>query len=158
MSNSAATTLFKCVVHRRLTGVEFTIKAPRIEEVMRLVSGGTTRGDRDGFTWGANRFYQLPMGANGIPTAFPGFSAGRFDLWGAKELLLSRAPAINLSFLLAVGLESEAGATIAVPTVISDTALTSYTEGLKSAVRQFYIDFLRDSTRTITITTEEVTS
>lgn len=126
---------------------------------MRTLSAGRTLTNREGHTWeGASSFYSLAMGPNGIPAILPGFTAGRFDMWGSKELLLAREPKINLSMFLAVGLGSENGVTIRVPTVMSETQITTYVEGLKSAFRQFYIDFLRDSTRTIRITTEEIAS
>lgn len=146
---------FTCTVTRRLTGPEFRIASAQIEEVMKVISQGRVLQERDNLRWGhAPGYYAVDFGANGIPAFFPGFTSGRFDLWGSRELLLApRNPPLNLSMLLAVGLGS--GITIKIPTVISDPQLKQYMDGLAAAVRQFYIDFLKESTRNIRITTEE---
>jgi hypothetical protein len=149
--------LLSCTLHRELNGLKIELASKKIEAAMRLVSGGRTRtSSENGLVWEGHTYYSLPMGTNGIPTAFAGFTAGRFDLWGAKELLFNREPTINLSMLLAVGLGD--GVKIIVPTVISERTLIRFTEGFKSAVRQFYIDFLKESEITIRITTEEIRS
>lgn len=121
---------------------------------MKVVSGGRTRGPTDQeHRWGMLHHYLLDMGANGIPTCFPGFGSGRFDMWGSRELLLPRAPNVNLSPLLAVGLEK--GVTIPVVTVMSNAQLQKYTEGLQTAINQFYVDFLRNDEVNIRITVEQ---
>lgn len=161
-------------VHRRLDGIEFTLKSESLERLMRHLSNGTlvrcevprTRQPRMddeervtprpsstpsvGYAGPARRYEILLR--EGIPVQLQGFNAGRFDLWGSPELVLSRGPRFNLSWLLAEG--SENGVTVTIPTVMSDKLLTEYLEGLKSAFRQIYIDFLGDRTHTITITTE----
>lgn len=131
--------------------------SPQIEEMMKLISSGRTRRDFNGQIWEGNSFYHPEFGGNGIPVMLPGFTSGRFDMWGSKELLLSpRTPSFNLSLLLAVGLAS--GVNVKIPTVISDNHLKMYLQGLESAVRQLYIDFLKESTKNIRIYTEEFTS
>lgn len=145
--------LFVAKIIRRLDGLEFHIQSTQFEEAMRLISGGETRVDCDGRVWKGHSFYRLEMGANGIPTAFPGFSAGRFDTWGTKELLFNKSPSINLAPLLAVGLAK--GVIIHIPTVISQKQLDLYVAQLQVAVRQFFIDFLKESEKNIRITTEE---
>lgn len=162
MSSSPPKDLLTCTVTRRLNHLEFNLKSAQIEEAMRLISAGRTREGRDGNIWtdangrGVN-YYAVEMGANGIPIALPGFTGGHFGLWGSRELILTRpAATINLSMLLAVGLG--AGVTVRVATVISEKNLDSFLESFKSAIRQFYIDFLRDSTRHIRLTTEEITA
>lgn len=145
--------LFVAKIVRRLEGLEFHLQSVQFEEAMKLVSGGRTRADRDGRIWKDHSYYALEMGGNGIPIAFPGFSAGRFDMWGEKELLLNKSPSVNLAPLLVVGLGK--GVVINIPTVISETQLQLYVKGLQAAVRQFFIDFLKESEKNIRITTEE---
>lgn len=153
-ASTSGTEIFSCTVNRRLTGLEFRLASPQIEEAMKLISNGRTRSEHNGNAWGGNTFYQVEFGTNGIPVALPGYTSGRFDMWGSKELLLTpRSPSFNLSPLLAVGLKD--GVNIRIPTVISEPHLNQYLDGLKAAVRQFYIDFLKDSTKNIRITTEE---
>lgn len=153
-ASNTGTELFTCTVNRRLTGLEFRLKSSQIEEAMRLISSERIRRDNNGNVWDGNTFYQVDMGSNGIPVSLPGYTSGRFDMWGSRELLLSpRTPNLNLSMLLAVGLKD--GVNIRIPTVISETQLKLYLDGLKGAVRQFYIDFLKESTKNIRIITEE---
>jgi hypothetical protein len=83
-----------------------------------------------------------------------GFTHGRFDLWGNPELVHSRGPRLNLSILTAVGIDTDDGARVTIPTVVSDKMLTDYLEGLKAAMRQLYIDYIGDRTHTIIITCE----
>lgn len=104
--------------------------------------------------WGNTRHYLPEFADNGIPKALPGFSLGRFDMWGQRELLCLRNPRFNLSILLAVGLGSEEGMSLVIPTVISPKSLEDYVEGLNASVRQLYIDFLKESTTNIHIITD----
>lgn len=149
---------FDCAIHRRLTGLEFKLHSPQIEEVMKVVSLGRTAKERKGTEWGVGAgYYVLDMGTSGIPAAFPGFSAGRFDMWGSRELLLTpRLPSLNLSMLLAVGLGEEV--VVRIPTVMSESQLKVFTDAFESAIRQFYIDFLKESVKNIRIYTEEFQS
>lgn len=155
-SASTSSEFLRCTITRRQDGLEFRLFCPLIENAFRLLSNGRTRSESNGNRWSGASYYVVEYGPNGIPTALPGFTAGRFDMWGSRELLLRQAPLYNLSMLLAVGLGNENGVVVSVPTVISETTLNNYSEGFKSAVRQFYIDFLRESERTIRITTEEL--
>lgn len=107
-------------------------------------------------SWGPVRHYLPEMTENGIPRGLPGFSHGRFDMWGSKELILSpRNPRLNFSMLLAHGLGSAEGVKLLIPTVISQAALDSFVEGLNAGVRQLYIDYLKESTTNIRIYTEQ---
>ena len=161
MSSSASKEtkdLFTCTAHRRLTGIEFQLQSEPIEAAFRLLSDGRSSSPRASTTnpgWGPGiARYELEMAANGIPVALAGYNKGRFDLWGHRELIHSRAPSFNLAPLLAVGLGT--GVTLTVPTVMSNTQMAQYLDGLKIAVRQFFIDYLADRTRSIRLTTEEV--
>jgi hypothetical protein len=107
---------------------------------------------------GATHKYQLELIENGIPKQFMGFANGRFDLWGSPELVHSRGPKLNLSLLTAVGIANPEGVSVTIPTVCSDKLLTEYAEGLKSAIRQLYVDYIGNRTHTIIITSEHVLS
>ncbi len=48
-----------------------------------------------------------------------------------------------------------AGVTLKVPTVISDPQLKQFMDSLASAARQFYVDFLKESTKNIRITVKK---
>lgn len=154
-ASNTGSNFFDCTVHRRLTGLELRLTSVQIEEVMKVISGGHIQKENASAKWNHEPgYYALNFGSNGIPVEFPGFTAGRFDMWGARELLLApRNPPLNLSMFTAVGLGS--GISIKIPTVISEPQLKQYTDGLASACRQFYIDFLKESTKNIRITTEE---
>lgn len=172
--------------HKRLQGVEFLMKSALLERLFSTIAGGRTtpvttaaprrntqeriseelsraRGDHDeqplsGTYTGATHRYAMELIENGIPRQLVGFGSGRFDLWGSPELLHGRGPRLNLSLLTAVGMSQPEGVSVLIPTVCSDKLLTEYAEGLKSAIRQLYVDYIGDRTHTIVITSEHVIS
>lgn len=151
--------LFSATARRRLQGIQFDLKSESIEAAFKLLSDDrkvTHRPAAGVPGWGNVQYYQLEMGPNGIPILLTGYNKGRFDLWGHRELVHTRQPPFNLSMLLAVGLGE--GVTITIPTVMSNTQLQAFLDGLKAGARQFYIDYLVERTRTIRITTEETES
>lgn len=162
---------------RRLEGLEFTVKSASLSRLFNALSqGATARSNsprrRPGVPSGedliepppnspritpysgATHRYELPLVENGIPRQLAGFSAGRFDLWGSPELILNRGPRLNLSFLTAVGTDIPEGASIVIPTVVSDKLLTEFLEGVQGAIRQLYIDYIADRRHTINIVSE----
>lgn len=176
-STSTAIQVAEITALKRLEGVEFTVKSAPLERLFRMLSNGQTTTVPRAATprpprrselelspeesppspvsySGATRRYELDLVENGIPRQLVGFSGGRFDLWGSPELVHTRGPRLNLSILTAVGIDSDAGAAIMIPTIVSEKLLLEYTEGLKSAIRQLYIDYIGDRTHVITITCE----
>lgn len=180
--------------HRRLEGLELTVKSASLASLFSLLSRGTStrntaapaRARRSGedendpetayrlargqpsrepepsavpqMYTGPTHRYTLPLVENGIPRQLAGFSLGRFDMWGNPELLCSRGPKLNLSFLTALGMDSSDGVSITIPTVVSDKLLTEFLEGVQSAIRQLYIDYIAERRHSITITSEHATS
>lgn len=169
---------------RRMSGLEVKLKSAPLESLFRFISqdrlseaptalnqqeqtgganvvrlAGVTATPRPAparVSWGNVRHYLPEMTENGIPRGLPGFSHGRFDMWGSRELSLApRTPHFNFSILLAQGLGSEEGVCIRIPTVISKAALEQYVAGLNAGVRQLYIDYLKESTTNIRIYTEQ---
>jgi hypothetical protein len=98
------------------------------------------------------RHYRMPVNGAGVPTGLPGFTLGRFDMWGSRELILSPNRVLNLSILTAVGLGE--GVTISIPTVMSRRQRDEYCQQLSNAVLQIYTDYIRETTHTITITAQ----
>lgn len=164
--------------HRRLDSVDFNIKSVPLDRLMRFLSSGrrisvsasTTRISNQALRvaatatgeepvrptayTGVSERYRLDLVENGIPTQLSGFSHGRFDLWGSPEMVHTRGPRLNLSLLTAVGMDDTEGATISIPTVLSDKQLTDYLNGVRSAILQLHIDYIADRVHTMNITCE----
>jgi hypothetical protein len=157
-TNASNNELIHVTATRRLHHLELLFRSEPLEGAMKALSReqtilarNTDSTNRDG--WGpGHRLYQVECGPNGSLLVLPAFNLGRFDQWGSRRLVFDNNPRYNLTPLLTVGLET--GVNIRINTVISDTQLNEYLEGIKSAARQFYIDYLRDSQTTVTITTE----
>ena len=133
----------------RLDHLEFQLKSAPIENLFRHLSGGVTSAPAADGTYSALRHYRIPLGGAGVPVGLPGFNLGRFDMWGQRELVLGPGRGLNLSLLLSVGLGE--GVTINIPSVMSTKQREAYCQQLSDAVLQLYVDYVRETTHTITI-------
>lgn len=132
----------------RLNHIEFRLTSEPLERLFQHLSGGQTAPAVE--TYSGLRHYRCPVNTAGIPAGLPGFSLGRFDMWGNRELILGAGRGLNLSLLTAVGLSE--GVTITVPTVMSRRQRDEYCQNLSNAVLQLYTDYIRETTHTITLT------
>lgn len=180
-SSTSQLTVANIRAHRRLESVDFNIKSVPLDRLMRFLSNGrrvsaaasantprasnqslrvapTAAGEdaapRSSAYTGVSERYRLDLVENGIPAQLSGFSHGRFDLWGSPEMVHTRGPRLNLSLLTAIGMDDTDGATISIPTVLSDKQLTDYLNGVRSAILQLHIDYIADRVHTMNITCE----
>lgn len=153
-SNNTTTTNnpdeIRLVVERTPTGVQFTVRAPVLEDFFRALSSSRRS---------APRTFAEPSFGNQHVYMFDDVERDSLFISGCfyetnnnGRLLDGNGSSVNLAPLCAVGIGSDQGVTFTVRTVLNKTQLQQLADGYDRAIRHLYLELMAPARHEITFT------